>query len=110
MLTIKLDKDPQSMCLHLAGHAGAGKRGGDIVCAAASILTYTAAEEMLRLHREGILHTPPVIRLAPGVARIEAKTCRATQAAFSVIATGLHLLATQYPEFVKLETHERLCY
>lgn len=103
MLTVKLHTDRDSLCLSLAGHAGAGEKGADIVCAAASILAYTAAAQMLQLHREGILHTPPVIRLDPGAARVAAENCRASRAAFSVIATGLSLLAAQYPNHVKLE-------
>lgn len=106
MLTVKIYQDGQSLCLSMAGHAGAGEKGADIVCAAASILAYTAAAEMLRLHREGVLHTPPVIRLTPGAARVEAKNCRAAKAAFTVITTGFDLLAAQYTNHVKLDVME----
>lgn len=103
MLTIKIHTAGDRLMLSVAGHAGAGKKGADIVCAAASILAYTAAGEMLRLHRERILHTHPVVRLAPGAAYVEAQVCRASREAFSVIATGFSLLAAQYPNYVKLE-------
>ena len=104
MLTVKLHTDREGVCLSMAGHAGAGEKGADIVCAAASILAYTAAEEMLQLHRAGILHQPPLVRLAPGSARVEAGNCLASRAAFSVIETGFSLLAAQYPENVNLES------
>ena len=103
MLTIKLYNDSTTLCLSMAGHAGAGEKGADIVCAAASVLAYTAAAEMLQLHGQALLHTPPVIRLTSGAARVEAENCRQSQAAFSVIATGFRLLAAQYPNHVKLE-------
>ena len=103
MLSVKIHTDKDDLCLSMAGHAGAGKKGTDIVCAAASILAYTAAAEMLRLHREGILHTPPVIRLTPGAAWVEAKNCREAAVAFSALATGFRLLAVKYPNHVKLE-------
>ena len=103
MLTVKLHTSQDTLCLSMAGHAGAGVKGGDIVCAAASILAYTAAEEVLQLHRAGILHQPPLVRLMPGSARVEARNCLATRAAFSVIETGFSLLAAQYPENVNLE-------
>ena len=107
MLTVKIYEDVQSLCLSMAGHAGVGQKGTDIVCAAASVLAYTAAAEMLQLHGQALLHTPPVIRLISGAARVEAENCRQSQAAFSVIATGFRLLAAQYPNNVKLE--ERIC-
>ena len=107
MLTVKIYEDVQSLCLSMAGHAGAGQKGTDIVCAAASVLAYTAAAEMLRLHGQALLHTPPVIRLNAGSAWVETEKCQETQAVFSVIATGFRLLAAQYPNNVKLE--ERIC-
>lgn len=107
MLTIKLYTAGEDMGLSMAGHAGAGKKGSDIVCAAASILAYTAGAAAQRLHRQGALRAAPAIRLAPGLARValtpKPGSRKDAQQMLSVIRTGFSLLAVKYPEYVKLE-------
>lgn len=104
MLTIKLHTDRNGLNLRLSGHAGAGKWGTDIVCAASSILTYTAAAAAQQLYREGKLGTPPYIRLCPGDALVALEDNRAAREALGVIRTGFQLLAVRYPKYVRLET------
>ena len=103
MLTIKLNIDNDALRLWLYGHAGAGKWGKDIVCAAASILTYTAAASAEQLYREGKLKNAPYIRLLPGSALVEMELCPETQGLMNVIRNGYTMLALRYPENVKLE-------
>ena len=108
MLTIKLHTDPRTLSLRLCGHAGAGKWGKDIVCAAASVLTYTAAATAGQLYREGKLKKVPHIRLLPGDALVEMETGPEAEALMNVIRNGYTLLTLRYPENVKLE--ERTIY
>ena len=108
MLTIKLHTDPKVLRLQLCGHAGAGKWGKDIVCAAASILTYTAAASAGQLYREGKLKKAPYIRLLPGDALVEMEAGSEAESLMNVIRNGYTLLTLRYPENVKLE--ERTIY
>ena len=103
MLTIKLHTDPYALRLRLSGHAGAGKWGKDIVCAAASILTYTAAASAEQLYREGKLKAAPHIRLLPGDALVEMEACSEAEGLVNVIRNGYTMLALRYPQFVRLE-------
>ena len=107
MLTIKLHTDPRATHLRLTGHAGAGRWGKDLVCAAASILTYTAAATAGQLYREGKLKTPPHIRLFPGDALVEMEACPETEGLMDVIRNGYTMLALRYPQFVRLEEGNR---
>ena len=96
-----------SLGLSMAGHAGAGKKGSDIVCAAASMLACTAGESARQLYRQGALAQDPAVCLAPGYARVEVwpnpDSREAANQLFSVLSTGFSLLAAQYPDHVKLE-------
>ena len=103
MLTIKLHTNEDALRLRLHGHAGAGKWGKDIVCAAASILTYTAAASAEQLYREGKLKNAPYIRLLPGSALVEMELCQETEGLMNVIRNGYTMLALRYPQFVRLE-------
>ena len=44
MITVTLNRKAETLSLCVTGHAGFASMGQDIVCAAASILVYTAAE------------------------------------------------------------------
>ena len=103
MLTIKIHANENTLCLRLSGHAGAGKRGRDIVCAAASVLTYTAAASARQLYREGKLKESPHIRLLPGDALVETEACPEAEQVMQVVRNGYTMLALQYPQFVRLE-------
>lgn len=69
--------------LRLTGHAGAGERGSDPVCAALSILVYAP----LDAGAEG--------DLSPGAAEL-----RLPAADASLALRGFRLLAESYPEYV----------
>ena len=103
MLTIRLYTDANALRLRLTGHAGAGKWGKDIVCAAASVLTYTAAASAQQLYREGKLKSAPHIRLLPGDALVELEACPQARQLMDVIRTGYSLLAMRYPENVRMD-------
>lgn len=69
--------------LTVDGHANFGAKGEDIVCAAVSILVFTAAQD-------GTLEG------TPGHAIVRSESVQ-----FAV--TGLRLLADKYPDYVKEE-------
>ena len=63
--------DERRIALSVKGHAGQAERGKDIVCAAASILTYTLAQ--IVIHYAPCLEGDPTILLENGDTLI---TCR----------------------------------
>ena len=86
MTTIRYD--PGLPGMDFSGHAGAGPRGGDPVCAALSILLYTLAE------------SPGVrARFGDGRARLRG----GDPAVYETVARGLRLLAHSEPEHVRWE-------
>ena len=89
------------------GHAGFGRKGQDIVCAAVSILTLTAAEEARRLYEQGLLRCCPETVLREGFASVTVcplpRFRQQVSASFRFARTGLRLLARQYPRHVRLK-------
>jgi uncharacterized protein YsxB (DUF464 family) len=94
--------------LHVKGHAGQNAPGNDIVCASASILAYTLAQNIKISEEQGHLKYSPKIKLKEGDSII---TCRAKDEetynemlhTFLVIQTGYALLAHNYPHYVAVE-------
>lgn len=108
MIDVKFGKseDGKSLVLTLHGHAGQAEKGQDIVCSAASILAYTAAQTVVAMHEEGKLQKKPNIKLDSGDIRI---VCKPHEEAFpealhaySVVQIGYRLLELTYPECVSL--------
>ena len=79
----RVEYSPAARRLRLTGHAGAGERGSDPVCAALSILVYA----LLDAGAEG--------ELRPGAAELTLP-----DADVSLALRGLRLLAESYPEYV----------
>ena len=108
MVTAKFYIEEDVVGLTMEGHAGHGKKGEDIVCAAASILAYTVAQMVAQMAAQGKLLDAPQILLAPGKCHISAKPGKDTFYevfhSFFVVQVGYFLLATRYPENVKLES------
>lgn len=67
MIQVALDR--KNFRLTMTGHAGHGKKGGDLVCAAASILAYTLAEDVRELEQQGAVRETTV-QLEDGYAEI----------------------------------------
>ena len=94
--------------LHVKGHAGQNAPGNDIVCASASILAYTLAQNIKISEEQGHLKYSPKIKLKEGDSII---TCRAKDLesfkevlhTFLVIQMGYVLLAHNYPQYVAVE-------
>jgi len=94
--------EPGSFRLRIRGHAGAGARGADIVCAGVSALGFALAEAAEK--RGG------TVRRDAGAALIEARLFpenaaeeSACRAVLDTVAGGLRRIAGAWPEYVKFE-------
>lgn len=85
---ITVTRTPEGLTLR--GHAGLGPKGGDILCAAVSILTETLAASL----------PPGDATLGDGDARF---VCRdPAHPALRYTLTGLRLLADAYPAHIQI--------
>ena len=87
------------------GHAGAGKYGQDIVCAAVSVLMQTLANEVEEAARAGTVALGAVAH-GDGWMRVEVtptrESCDMVEAWVELVQDGLDALAERYPENVEL--------
>ncbi len=90
------------------GHAGAGKYGKDIVCAAVSCLMQTLANEVEEAARAGLVALGAVAH-GEGWMRVEVtptrESCNTVEAWVELVQDGLDALAESYPENVELEVN-----
>lgn len=109
MITVRFETNANTRecTLSVEGHAGQAQIGQDIICASASILTYTAAQYAMGEKCFTHLVQSPDIRMESGDALIRLKldndaafadTCRA----FDVCLIGYRLLAENFPQYVEL--------
>lgn len=98
----------KSLHMEFNGHAGSAPRGEDLVCAAATMLAYTAAQAVQFLYEQGKLRKPPRIVLTDGAATVVATPLPETEAetmmVFWVAQAGAHVLARNYPQNAVLDT------
>lgn len=90
MIKIKISEDR----ITATGHAGAGPRGRDLVCAGVSVLLMTLAEYLAEVGAEGLS-----ITLDSGIGEVSARN---HPAAFAQTAAGLRLLEECYPACIKI--------
>ena len=104
--SFKRDEDSKAIIMTVKGHAGQDDSGHDIVCAAASILTYTIAQYLQYVHKQNGLIKKPHIEIKDGDAIIIAKPTEKYEGevlnAFFVAEVGYSLLANNYPQYVEL--------
>lgn len=90
------------------GHAGAGKYGQDIVCAAVSCLMQTLANEVEEAARAGLVALGAVAH-GEGWMKVEVtptcESCDMVEAWVELVQDGLDALAESYPENVELEVN-----
>ena len=91
------------------GHAGAGKYGSDIVCAAVSVLMQTLANEVEEAARARLLALG-VVAHGDGWMKVEVMpnddgTCDMVEAWVKFVQDGLDAIAQSYPDHVQLEEH-----
>lgn len=92
--------DRAGLCLSMEGHAQAGPEGGDLVCAALSMLMMTL-ERRMQERAEAAL---PVVSRGPGRFMIrcapEPDAERLCRESFDTVAAGMNVLAENRPECV----------
>ena len=109
MITARFYTKPGNGSIHmtLKGHAGAAPKGEDLICSAATMLAYTVAQAVQFMHEQGKLKKKPKIHIKDGEAAIIATPTEEAYAealhTFWVAQCGIHLLAHNYPQIVKLE-------
>ena len=97
----------KELTLKVSGHASFDEVGKDIVCASASILTYTLAKVTEDMYEKGHFEGYPILRLNGGDALIECR-CKSYFAfadaiqAFDMTKVGFTLLAENYPQNVNV--------
>lgn len=104
--SFKRDEESKAIIMTVKGHAGLNKEGHDVICSAASILTYTVAQYLKYVYERGGLQKKPRIDMNSGDALIVAKPTEEFEGevlnAFFVAEVGYSLLAQNYPQYVEL--------
>ena len=103
-----MDEEKRSITLKVKGHAGLAEKGKDILCASATILAYTLAQNIKGAETRGLLKYVPTLKLREGDTII---SCRAKDDeaytellyAYLFTQTGYQLLAHNYPQYVAVE-------
>lgn len=96
-----------SLHMQAVGHAGAGPKGQDLVCAGVSTLAETLAQAVERLYFQGMLRRCPKVELYEGNAEIIAvpkeRLHREVAMVFWTVQNGIAELAASFPGNVSLE-------
>ena len=109
MITARFYQKPSGGSIHMTikGHAQAAPKGEDLICASATMLAYTVAQAVQFMHEQGQLKKKPKIAIKDGEATIIATPKEEAYAealhTFWVAQCGIHVLAHNYPQNVKLE-------
>lgn len=105
-VTFEEDRENRVLVLRMRGHAGHAPEGQDVVCAAASILAYTAAQLASDMFADGKLRRKPCLCLERGKAVVSLRPTEAfyDEALYALYVTqvGYYLLAKNYPTSVRL--------
>ena len=105
---VEVRYDRRACTLSVCGHAGAAPHGEDLVCAAASILGFTAvscAEEHRESYLPSALAKDGEIRIScRPTTRHRAEKCREMR---DVIFTGFEILEKKYPDYVRTEREDQ---
>ena len=109
MITARFYQKPSNGSIHMtiSGHANAAPKGEDLICASATMLAYTVAQAVQFLYENDKLKKKPKIHIKDGKATIIATPREDAYAetlhTFWVAQCGIHVLAHNYPQNVKLE-------
>ena len=109
MITARFYQKPSAGSVHmtLKGHAEVAPKGEDLICASATMLAYTVGQAVQFLFEQGKLQKKPKIHIRDGEAVVVATPTEDAYAetlhTFWVAQCGIHILAHNYPQHVKLE-------
>ena len=111
MVQVRFYINKGQLCLKVEGHANAGPKGEDVVCAGASVLAATLADTVTLMRAHGELEKDPYIKMDTGHAVIKARPTENGKGklllAFGMIATGMSAIARNYPRFITLQLFEK---
>ena len=106
MIHIKFYRSGDRVHMDVQGHAGTGQNGADLVCAAATMLTYTLAQAVQFLSENDKLEERPRMQIADGYAHISVipKKCALAEVliAYWTVQAGAFVLERNYPQAVSL--------
>lgn len=101
MVKIKYVRQYNRVCVE--GHAQAGSKGEDLICAAVSILTRTLAENARQMEKAGLTGRVS-IEIEDGHAYVRCPAKYGSQATVSsimqAVCAGYQILADEFPEHV----------
>ena len=109
MITARFYQKPSNGSIHMTikGHAGSAPKGEDIICSAATMLAYTVAQAVQFMYENDKLKKKPKVSFKDGESIVIAtptdEAYAETLHTFWVAQCGAHVLAHNYPQFVKLE-------
>ena len=107
MIHARFSAEDGRVHMRLKGHARSAPRGEDLVCSAATMLAYTVAQAAQFMLEQGKLKEKPEVCLEEGEAAVTVTPTEEAMAealhSFWVVQCGIHVLAHNYPEHVKLE-------
>lgn len=103
-----MDESRRMASLKVIGHADYDVPGKDIICAGASMLATTLAQNLKMEYIKGILKYEPRMKLKEGNTKISGRAVTDDDYAemlhtFLVIQAGYQVLAYNYPDFVSVE-------
>lgn len=108
MIHITYDRDPAFLRLTLTGHAGYAAPGGDIVCAACTILAYALAQSVAEEEENGNLAEPATIIMESGDITIEASPQPYSEGLimrmYDMIINAYRLIENSYAQYVRITT------
>lgn len=88
----------------VVGHAGSAEHGHDLVCAAASALAYTLADNVNELHKTGAVKNT-VLQVKEGCTEISCTPNRKMRSVVSLVydtvCRGFWMLEENHPEHVR---------
>lgn len=103
---IKVVYDRKHYTVTINGHAGSAEVGHDLICASASILAYTLAENVMNAKEAGYLRSGTA-QLVPGDSEIRclprSRYKMTMMLVFDSICAGFELLAQNHPENISYE-------
>ena len=105
---IKINKADNALIFRAEGHSGYSVAGQDIVCAGASILAMTLAETLAAAFKAGWVNDTVIVDLSADNTELSCVAVDDAEfgelaRAYLMIATGYHLLAQNYPEYVNFD-------
>lgn len=102
--------DRKKLKVTVKGHAQSGEAGHDLVCAAASILVYTLASNVVQLSADKKHIRRPKIDIKEGNATVSCSAVHGMTALatimFDAICSGFDILQQQYPEYINYKIIE----